>query len=138
MSYVPLRVSDYMRRDLITATPETEIMQIVKMLIDNDVSGLLIVDDAGSLVGILTERDCIDAATSAGYYDEWGGPASGFMSAPVETVSSDDNLVDVAVRMSQSEYRRFPVVDDGRLVGLIGRRDVLSALGRGTWFARQA
>jgi CBS domain-containing protein len=56
------------------------------------------------------------------------------MSTPVETVSSGENLVDVAARMAQSPYRRFPVVDQGRLVGLLSRRDVLRALDNGSWF----
>ncbi len=133
---VSLRVRDYMTTDLVTVGPQIDITQVVQMLIANDISGVLVVSDSGELVGILTERDCIATASSAGYYDELGGPASSFMSAPVETVGPDENLVDVAIRMTDSPYRRFPVLDDGKLVGLISRRDVLRALGNGSWFTK--
>ena len=136
MNPQPLRVSDYMTQDLLTVTPDTEITRVVQLLIDNDISGLMVVGDDGALLGILTERDCVAAATSAGYYDELGGPAARYMTSPVETVTSSQNLVDVAIRMARSPFRRFPVVDDGQLVGLISRRDVLRALGSGSWFTK--
>ncbi len=109
---------------------------MVNLLVEQDISGVPVVDDDGVLVGILTERDCIRVALSAGYYDELGGAVRNFMSEPVETASPDDNLMDVANRFATSTYRRFPVVDDGRLVGLISRRDVLEALLTGAWFKK--
>lgn len=131
-----LRVRDYMTTDLVTVPPQTDITHVVQMLIANDISGVLVVDDSEGLVGILTERDCIATASSAGYYDELGGPASNFMTAPAETVSPDENLMDIAIRMTDSPYRRFPVIEDGKLIGLISRRDVLRALGSGSWFPK--
>lgn len=134
---IPLCVRDYMTTQLVTVSPATEITHVVQTLIEHDISGVLVVDDTRTLVGILTERDCIAVASSAGYYDEWGGPAATFMSSPVETVAPDDNLVDVAVRMAQSTYRRFPVVEADKLVGLLHRRDVLRAIGSGSWFKKK-
>jgi CBS domain-containing protein len=133
---LPLRVRDYMTKDVLTVTPQTEITQAVQLMIDRDISGVLVVDASGALVGIVTERDCIAVAAAAGYYDDWGGPVEDFMSASVETVAPDDNLADVATRMTSSPHRRFPVMDAGRLVGLISRRDVLRAMGSGSWFAK--
>ena len=134
---VSLQVRDYMSTELVTVTPQTEITHVVQMLISNDISGVLVVGDSDELVGIVTERDCIAIASSAGYYDELGGPVSGFMSSPVETIVPDANLVDVAVRMTNSPHRRFPVLENGELVGLISRRDVLRALGSGAWFTKK-
>lgn len=136
LNTVPLRARDFMTRELVTVEPLTEITQAVRIMVDRDISGVLVVDGSNQLVGILTERDCLDVASSAGYYDEWGGPVSRFMSSPVETVLADDNLVDVAVRMTNSPYRRYPVFEEGKLVGLISRRDVIKALGSGVWFAK--
>jgi len=134
MNRIPLRVSDYMLRDPLTVLPETEITQVVRLLIDHDLSGALVVDQTGVLVGIVTERDCIAVAASADYYEEWGGPVEKYMSSPVEHVAPDDNLVDVAARMASSIYRRFPVLDEGRLVGLLTRREVMRVLASGSWF----
>jgi len=131
---IHLRVSEYMSTELVTITPDTEIMRAVHLLVEHDISGMPVVDEKGNLVGILTERDCIATAINAGYFDEAGGSVRDFMSSPVETAEADDSLMDVADRLSKSTYRRFPVIEDGRLVGLIGRRDVLEALMQGSWF----
>lgn len=131
---VPLKVRDYMTTEVVTVALDTEITRVVNLLIEKDISGLVVVDAAGKPVGIITERDCIETATQAGYFDEPGGPAKDYMSTPIESVTPDDNLVNVAVRMAGSVYRRYPVLEDGHLVGIIGRREVLRALGSGSWF----
>ncbi len=59
------RVRDFMKTDLISVTPETEIMRAVHLLVSEDVSGLPVVDEQGMLLGIVTERDCIVSAWSA-------------------------------------------------------------------------
>ncbi len=134
---VPLRVRDYMTADVLTVSPRDEITQVVQLLIERDISGVVVVDEDSVVVGILTERDCIAVAASAGYFDEWGGPVDSYMSTPVETAGPDDNLVDVAERMTHSQYRRFPVIENGKLIGIIGRRDVLRALNSGSWFVKR-
>ncbi len=133
---VSLKVRDYMVRDVATVRSDTEITRVVRLLIELDISGMVVVDQAGAVVGMVTERDCIDTATHAGYFDQPGGPVRDFMSTPVETAGPDDNLVDVAVRLTNSKYRRFPVIEEGGLVGIIARRDVLRALGRSAWFGK--
>ena len=132
-----LKVWDHMQAQVVTVGPETEITRVVRLLVDKDISGVVVVDSDGGVVGIVTERDCIATMTHSGYFDELGGPVSEFMSAPVETVSPNDNLIDVAVRLIESKYRRFPVVRHDRLVGIISRRDVLRALVKGNWFKKR-
>ena len=133
MNEIALRVRDYMTRELITIPADTEIAQAVHLLIEHDISGLLVSDGAGGVAGVFTERDCIAVAAEAGYYEEWGGPVANYMSTPVESVGPDDNLIDVAMRMATSPHRRFPVVDGGKLVGLLSRRDVMRAIEKGSW-----
>lgn len=126
----PLKVRDYMVKDVLTVTPDTEITRVVDILIENDISGLVVLDENGVTTGIVTERDCIATVMHSGYFDELGGPVSEFMSSPVETAAPEDSLVDVAERFVSSAFRRFPVLEDGRLAGIIARRDVLRALVR--------
>lgn len=123
-----LFVRDYMASKLICISADTDILQAVSQLLDHKISGAPVVDDKGNLSGILTERDCIQVAVNAGYFDDFGGIVSNFMSEQVETVSSCDNLMDIAEKFITSSFRRFPVLEDGKLVGLITRRDVLQAL----------
>lgn len=132
---MPLRVRDYMSGDVVTVDPDLGIMQLVQLLVERDISGVIVVDPEGHLVGIVTERDCIGVALQAGYFDELAGTAAELMTTEVETVGADESLVDVAARMVESPHRRFPVVEDGRIVGLLSRRDVLRALECGSWFA---
>jgi len=133
---IQLRVGDYMSTDVITVTPDTEIMRAVNVLVDHNISGVPIVDEDGRLVGILTERDCIEVAVNAGYFDEAGGRVRDFMTSPVETCQPTDSLMDVAARLITSRYRRYPVVEDARLIGLISRRVVLRALKKASWFSK--
>ena len=132
---VSLRVRDYMVGDPITIRPETEVMSVARMLVENNISGAIVVDGDRRVVGMLTERDFIEVALNAGYFDERGGSVAEFMAKDVETVGPDDSLVDVAARFVSSPYRRYPVVEYGRLVGVIARRDVLRALRSDSWFA---
>ena len=131
-----LRVRDFMTTELHTVQPDAEIMDAVQRLVDLNVSSLLVVDAAGTLLGILTERDCIDVALQAGYFDEAGGAVRNFMKAPALTVAPDTSMMDLALTFARSPLRRFPVLDGDRLVGLVSRRHVLRALVSGAWFAR--
>lgn len=126
------RVKDYMSVSLVTFTPETEILDAIQTLVTHRISGAPVLDDGGNVVGILTERDCMRVVIDAGYYSHYGGRVEKFMQFPVETVESGTSIHDIAERFVAEPFRRFPVVDDNRLVGLISRRDVLRALG-GLW-----
>lgn len=132
----PQRVRDYMTPAPMTVTPDTEIMRAIRLLVDQDLSGFPVVEENGELAGLLTERDIIKVAIQAGYFDEIGGSVASVMSRDVETVHPDDSLMDVAERFAESSHRRFPVMEENRLVGLICRRDVLRALTEGAWFSR--
>lgn len=136
MGVEPLRVRDYMATDVLTIGPDTEIMRAIHLLVERDISGIPVVDDQMQVIGILTERDCIRTALQAGYFDEAGGLVADYMSTPVHTVAPDDSLMDLAELFATSPFRRCPVVEDGRLIGLICRRDVLSALKGSAWFPK--
>jgi len=136
MTIEPLRVRDFMTPKPLTVHPDTAIMAAVKLLVDNDVSGVIVVDDDMAPVGILTERDCIRTALQAGYFDESAGAVGHYMTREIHAVGPDDNLMDLAELFAESPFRRCPVVDQGRLVGIIYRRDVLRALTEGAWFGK--
>ena len=128
------RVRDYMTPLPLGVPPDTEIMRVINLFVEHDVSGMPVVDADGALVGFVTERDCISVALQSGYFDEVGGAVAEVMSRDIHTVHPDDSLMDVAELFESSPFRRCPVVEDGKLVGLIARRDVLRALVQGAWF----
>ncbi|MCG6971240.1 MAG: CBS domain-containing protein [Gammaproteobacteria bacterium] len=121
-------IKDFMSATVVTLTPDMEIMEAVRLLVEKGISGAPVLDQHGNLVGMLTEHDCIKVALNAGYYGDLGGRVSEFMHPLVETIDVDASILDVAEKFIANEYRRYPVVDENRLVGQISRHDVLKAL----------
>jgi predicted transcriptional regulator len=67
-------------------------------------------------------------ALEAGYHDEWGGQVKEYMNPDISTIDADTSILDVANYFINAPYRRYPVMQENRLVGQISRRDVLKAL----------
>mgnify|MGYP001234840230 CR=1 FL=1 len=128
MTMMRPKIRDYMATDLITLPPEMEINRAMKILLDERISGAPVVDDKGVLVGVLSKKDCFKAALNASYHQEWGGAVSDYMTSPVETLDANLDIVEAAERFLKSHYRRFPVLQEGRLAGQISRADLLKAL----------
>lgn len=121
-------VGRFMARKLVRLTETTEINHAVAVLLKENVSGAPVVDSAGRITGVLSMKDCLKAALHATYHQEWGGTVADFMSKPAETLDIGTDLIAAAERFVESSYRRFPVLENGRLVGQISRSDVLQAL----------
>ncbi len=121
-------IADFMATSLVTLPPEMEINRAMVVLLDARISGAPVLDAAGSLLGVLSKKDCLRAALNSSYHHEWGGLVADYMSREVETLDADLDLVQAAERFLSSHYRRFPVVSAGRLVGQISRADVLRGL----------
>lgn len=124
-----ISVKDYMAAHLVTFKAETDILEAIHVLVDKRISGAPVVDKLGNIIGILSEKDCLEVALQSSFYGELGGQVEEFMSSQVETVDANASIVDVAKLFLESNFRRYPVVDENnRLVGQISRRDVLKAL----------
>jgi CBS domain-containing protein len=121
-----------MTTEVITLAPDMEILKALSVLAERDIAGAPVVDEDGVVVGILTEKDCIRSALKAAYHSDYAGLVADFMSSNVATVNPDDGLVQIAERFVDLPYHRFPVIEDGNLVGIISRRDVIRALA-GAW-----
>ncbi len=123
-------VKDYMTRKVMTLDPEMEILRAAHLLIKHNYSGAPVLDDHGRLVGILTERDCMRVATQAFYHGTPGGLVKERMSPEPEFVSPEDSILELAEKFIKGRFHRYPVVDNGRLVGIISRQDVMRAMGK--------
>ena len=123
-------VKDHMTKNVETLSPDMEISHATQYLIAHNISGAPVLDEHGRLVGILTERDCMEVAMQADYYGEPVGLVSDFMSAGPESVSPEQSILTLAEKFINGKVHRYPVVDNGRLVGIISRRDVMRAMGR--------
>lgn len=123
-----IKAKDYMTANLVTLSPDTGVMEAIKLLLDKGISGAPVVDKMGRLVGLLSEKDCMRVATNSGYYGEAGGKVLEFMSKDVVTVEGDTSIIEIAKMFMDHPFKRYPVMDDNRLIGSISRRDVLKAI----------
>lgn len=123
-----LAVRDFMSATLVTFSPRDSLLDAIAALAEKRISGAPVIDELGNIVGILSERDCLQATITASYHGEEAGTVGEFMVRDVETVDADASVLDVAQLFLKKPYRRFPVVYENRLVGVISRRDALRAL----------
>ena len=124
----PISVKDVMTTAMVTFSEDMELIQASRLLVDHEISGAPVVNEQGHLVGILTERDCFKPTVDARYHDELAGKVREFMTRDVVSVNPDMSVMDLATLFLKNKYRRYPVVSEKKLVGLISRRDVLQSL----------
>lgn len=125
----PIKVSDYMTRDLITFNPTQSVMEVIETLVKHKISGGPVVDDNNRLLGIISEGDCIKQLNESRYYNMPISDAKveKFMVKDVETIDGNINIFDAANKFLQTKRRRFPIIEDGKLVGQISQKDVMKA-----------
>lgn len=124
-----LKVSDYMSRDLITFTPDQTIESVMEALINNRISGGPVVNEKHELIGIISEGDCIKQISESRYYNMpmQDKTIEEHMAKNVETIDGNMNIFDAANKFLQAKRRRFPIVENGVLIGQISQKDILKA-----------
>jgi|TARA_B110000908_G_scaffold52097_1_gene63610 CBS domain-containing protein len=127
---VHILVSDYMTKKLITFKPEDSLDHVIHLLIANKISGGPVVNDKNELIGIISETDCIKHISESKYYNmpsDSDNTVAKKMITNVDTIDKDMNIFDAASKFINSKRRRFPVVENGKLIGQISQKDVLKA-----------
>lgn len=125
----PILVSDYMSKKLVTFTPDQSILTVMEMFTKHRISGGPVLGDRGELVGIISEADCMKQISESRYFNLpiLDKSVERFMTKGVETIPHDTNIFDAASIFYKNNRRRLPVLQDGRLVGQISRKDVVVA-----------
>ncbi|MGI9590360.1 MAG: CBS domain-containing protein, partial [Myxococcota bacterium] len=121
-----------MTRKLITLRPEMPAVEAAELLTSRSISGAPVVDEEGQLVGLLSEFDCLQAVAAAEYAMDSHDAIEtvGELMTKAEdchTVSPDLELFGLAHEFVRLRVRRFPVIEDHRLIGQVSRRDALAA-----------
>ena len=117
-----------MTAQLVTFRPDQHVLDAVRVLVTKRISGAPVLDQFGNLVGVLTEQDCLKIALEAGYNQSPGGKVREYMSTGIHTLDIDTPVVEIAQVFLNKPFRRYPVMEQGRLVGIVSRRNVLEAL----------
>lgn len=146
-----LKARDIMTKDVVTVTPDSEITQAAKLLLDNHFNGLPVIDEKGRLVGILCQDDLIiqqkklplpsvftflDGLIPLTSYRSLEKEMGKIVATKVKqamtpdpiTIDPDASLEDIATLMVNNNIHTLPVLDQDRLVGVIGKEDVLRTL----------
>ena len=146
-----LKVKDIMTRELITVSPETEITKAAKILLENRINGVPVIDPFGRLVGVLTQSDLVAQQkgipvpsvftllesyiplTSIKRIDKEMQKIAALtvkeaMTLEPVTVSPETDIEEVAKLMVDNKYHTLPVVEGDKVVGVVGKEDVLKTL----------
>lgn len=115
---------DAMVENVVTTLPTAKVRETIETLVAERMSGLPVVNEQGVLQGIVTEYALLEALYDSNVLDE---SIASFMTRKVITVNEDTPLTEVADQMVVHRIRRLPVVRDGKVVGLIGRGELLKA-----------
>lgn len=143
-----MKASDVMQREVITVTPETKVEEALRLMARHRISGLPVIDASGAAVGILSEGDLLrrvelGTETRLSAWRAWlAGPGreagnyarsharqvSEVMSVSLTCVTPDTDLADVVALMESRRIKRIPVLENGRIAGIITRADLVRAL----------
>jgi CBS-domain-containing membrane protein len=143
-----MNASDIMVREVITTDPRASVSQVAKQLADNDISALPVVDEAGRVVGIISEADLmrrrelgsekvrpwwLEAMTPAVTLAEEFARSHGkrveeLMSNRVVSATEDASLNEIASLLEKHHIKRVPILKDGKLVGIVSRSNLVQAL----------
>ena len=125
----PILVSDYMTKKLITFKPEQSVLDVMDVLIKKKISGGPVVNSKGELMGIISEGDCMKQISESRYFNMPMAETTveKHMVKNVETIDGNMNIFDAANKFLLSKRRRFPIIENGKLIGQISQKDVLKA-----------
>ena len=127
---VQILVSDYMTTNLITFKAEDSLDHVIEQLITYKISGGPVVNHKNELIGIISEGDCIKHISDSMYYNmpmDSTNTVEKNMVSEVETINKNMNIFDAATKFISSKIRRFPIVENGKLIGQISQKDILKA-----------
>ncbi len=131
--FKPPSVTNYMTaaESLITFRPETEIFDVVDMLLEKKITGAPVLNERKELVGLIDDKDCLKVLFDIAYHNQpvSKSTVADYMTNVMKTITVHANIVEIADVFLNTKYKRLLVVDDnGKLQGQISRRDILRAI----------
>ena len=117
-----LKAKDVMIKDVITISPDATLVDAIEILIAKEISGMPVVDENEKMIGIISEKDIINFAFSGNL------PMTKVKEAMTKNVTGfppDADVDSIALAISHHQFRRVPIVEGGRVVGIVSRRDII-------------
>jgi len=116
-------VKTVMETDVITVKKDAPVYDAIELLLKNNITGLPVVDDKDNLVGIITEKDVIKLLYINIKEDS---KVKQFMTKDVVTFDESDNLTEIAECFFQNNFRRVPILKNGKIVGILSKKDIIA------------
>ena len=113
-----------MNENVVSVTKDTTLIEAARIMARNNISGIPVVDDRMVLEGVVTERDVLQLFDVMQY--EESRTVNTTMTHDVISFDVDDQLLEICDCLKDHEFRRVPVTEDGKLVGIISRRDLMN------------
>jgi len=117
-----VKASTIMKTDVITVTKGEDICEAIRIMVLNNITGLPVVNDDGTVAGIITEKDVLKLLHAG---PDKGGTVEEFMTTNVVCFEQDASLTDIADCLMMNRFRRVPIVHQNKLVGIISRTDII-------------
>ena len=127
---VTMIARDIMTRKVCTIHPEASAQEAAQLLDQMRISGLPVVDEDSTIIGIITEADIISKV------DREGLRVADIMSHEVIFVSEETSVSEIAMLLTERKIKRVPIVNDGKLVGIVSRADIVHAVAEGNLIIR--
>jgi len=121
-----IRAKDIMSTNVISVKKDDSILDAVKLLVENNISGLPVVDDDMNLTGILSEKDVVYLFYE--HENAEGKTVGDYMTHPAVCFDENNALLNVCNFLVKNIFRRVPVTTDGKLVGIISIKDILNSV----------
>ena len=119
--------ADIMTSRLVTLDPEMDVFKAIELLVKHKISGAPVIDKNRGLLGMFTEKSCLEVMVAAAYDGLPANEVGSFMSEPADTIGVDTGMLGMAHIFLNKQTRRLPVLQDGKLVGQVSRRDLIAA-----------
>ena len=123
--------SDIMTRNVHTIHPGASVQEAARLLSQERISGAPVVDPDGKIIGVITEADIISKV------DREGLCVADIMSHNVIAVDQETPVGEIAALLTERKIKRVPVVENGKLVGIVSRADIVNAVAQGHLIIRQ-
>ncbi|MDA0126908.1 CBS domain-containing protein [Vibrio sp. MarTm2] len=125
-----LKVKDYMTLQAVTFSPDMSLSAALEKVLDSRYLGGPVINEKKEVIGFLSGQDLLDKLIKVSYYCQDTHIVSDCMHSEVLSVTSDTSIIELAEMMTVGKPKVYPVIDNGKLVGIITRRDVLRAIGK--------
>ncbi len=121
-----LEAKDIMTKQVICIKKDIPVIEAIRVMSTNNITGIPVVDDDMTLVGILSEQDVLRLFHT--YEDEKDRTVNDFMTQPAIHFETNEPLLDVCYCLRDNSIRRVPVTSDNKVVGVISRSDILKCI----------